>query len=69
MGGNTWDSSPPSPPSSRNAQRVILVRELVAGFVANSLALLSDAGHVFTDVLALSPKLVWYKTSHTSGYL
>ncbi len=31
----------------------ILVTELVGGYVANSLALLSDAGHVFTDALAL----------------
>ena len=33
---------------------VILVFELAGGIYANSLALLSDAGHVFTDVLALS---------------
>jgi cobalt-zinc-cadmium efflux system protein len=37
---------------------VILVGELVGGFLANSLALLSDAGHVFTDVLALL--LSWF---------
>lgn len=36
----------------------ILLAELVGGFVANSLALLSDAGHIFTDVLALS--LSWF---------
>lgn len=36
----------------------ILVGELVGGFVSNSLALLSDAGHVFTDVIALS--LSWF---------
>jgi cobalt-zinc-cadmium efflux system protein len=36
---------------------IILVGELVVGFVANSLALLSDAGHVFTDVVALSLSL------------
>ena len=36
----------------------ILVAELVAGFLANSLALLSDAAHVFTDVVALS--LSWF---------
>lgn len=36
----------------------ILVAELVAGFISNSLALLSDAGHVFTDVVALS--LSWF---------
>ncbi len=37
---------------------VILVVELVGGFLANSLALLSDAGHVFADIVALS--LSWY---------
>ena len=36
----------------------ILVAELVAGLLSNSLALLSDAGHVFTDLLALS--LSWF---------
>jgi cobalt-zinc-cadmium efflux system protein len=37
---------------------IILVAELVAGLISNSLALLSDAGHVFTDLLALS--LSWF---------
>jgi len=32
----------------------ILVAELIGGLVSNSLALLSDAGHVFTDFIALS---------------
>ncbi|MBI4297679.1 MAG: cation transporter [Chloroflexi bacterium] len=32
---------------------VILVGEVVGGLLSNSLALLSDAGHVFTDLLAL----------------
>ncbi|MBI3953626.1 MAG: cation transporter, partial [Chloroflexi bacterium] len=36
----------------------VLVMEVAAGLVANSLALLSDAGHVLTDVLALG--LAWY---------
>jgi cobalt-zinc-cadmium efflux system protein len=36
----------------------ILAVELVGGFISNSLALLSDAGHVFTDIVALS--LSWY---------
>lgn len=36
----------------------ILVMELIGGYLADSLALLSDAGHVFTDVLALS--LSWF---------
>lgn len=37
---------------------LILVAELVGGFVANSLALLSDAGHVVTDIFALG--LAWF---------
>lgn len=36
----------------------ILVAEVVGGLLSNSLALLSDAGHVFTDIIALS--LSWY---------
>jgi cobalt-zinc-cadmium efflux system protein len=36
----------------------ILVVELVGGFLSQSLALLSDAGHVFVDVIALS--MSWY---------
>ena len=40
---------------------VILVVEVVAGIGAHSLALLSDAGHVFTDVAALG--LAWYATA------
>lgn len=31
----------------------LLVAEAVGGYLSNSLALLSDAGHVFTDILAL----------------
>lgn len=37
---------------------VILVAELAGGILANSLALLADAGHVFTDIIALA--LSWY---------
>jgi cobalt-zinc-cadmium efflux system protein len=37
---------------------VILVVELVGGVASHSLALLSDAGHVLTDVLALA--LAWF---------
>src|SRR5579859_3895883 len=37
---------------------IILIAELVGGIVANSLALLSDAGHVVTDVFALG--LAWF---------
>ena len=36
----------------------IFIFELTGGVLSNSLALLSDAGHVFTDVIALS--LSWY---------
>lgn len=39
----------------------IFVLELAGGFLANSLALLSDAGHVFTDVLALG--LAWFASA------
>lgn len=37
---------------------LILAVEVVGGFISGSLALLSDAGHVFADVIALS--LSWY---------
>src|SRR5436853_7943150 len=37
---------------------LILAVELVGGFLANSLALLSDAGHVLTDIFALG--LAWF---------
>jgi cobalt-zinc-cadmium efflux system protein len=37
---------------------VVLVVELVAGFAANSLALLADAGHAFADVSGLAFSLV-----------
>jgi len=36
----------------------ILIAEVVGGILSNSLALLSDAGHVFADIIALS--LSWY---------
>jgi len=39
---------------------IILIAELVGGFLANSLALLSDAGHVVTDIFALG--LAWFAT-------
>src|SRR5213078_3342263 len=40
---------------------VILVAELIGGIVSNSLALLSDAGHVLTDIFALG--LAWFATA------
>ena len=39
---------------------IILIAELVGGLLANSLALLSDAGHVITDIFALG--LAWFAT-------
>src|SRR6266496_5712485 len=39
---------------------IILIAELVGGLLANSLALLSDAGHVVTDIFALG--LAWCGT-------
>lgn len=39
---------------------IILLAEVIGGFIANSLALLSDAGHVITDLFALG--LAWFAT-------
>jgi cobalt-zinc-cadmium efflux system protein len=39
---------------------IILIVEVVGGLLANSLALLSDAGHVVTDIFALG--LAWFAT-------
>ena len=41
----------------------ILAVELTGGLVSHSLALLSDAGHVFTDVIALG--LAWFAAAQT----
>lgn len=40
---------------------LILVAEVTGGLLANSLALLSDAGHVLTDIFALG--LAWFATA------
>ena len=55
---------------------VFLVVEVVAGFVANSIALLADAGHMLTDVAALGLALfvAWFSKQpgspqKTYGYL
>ena len=40
---------------------ITLIVELIGGSLSNSLALLSDAGHVFTDLVALSLSCVAYK--------
>jgi cobalt-zinc-cadmium efflux system protein len=47
----------------------VMVVEAVGGWLSNSLALLSDAGHMFTDVLALVLSLValHYATRPTSA--
>jgi cobalt-zinc-cadmium efflux system protein len=42
----------------------VLAVELVGGLVAHSLALLSDAGHVLTDVFALG--LAWFAVAQSS---
>lgn len=55
---------------------LFLVAEVVGGLVSNSLALLADAGHMFTDVgaLALSLFVAWFSRQPSSpektyGYL
>ena len=52
----------------------IMIAELVGGLLSNSLALLSDAAHMFTDVLALLLSILAFrfsgsilKTSSTKG--
>src|SRR5947209_18480312 len=40
---------------------IILAAELIGGYLANSLALFSDAGHVLTDIFALG--LAWFATA------
>ena len=40
---------------------IILAAELGGGIISHSLALLSDAGHVFTDIFALG--LAWFATA------
>ncbi|MEO8438039.1 MAG: cation diffusion facilitator family transporter [Chloroflexota bacterium] len=65
-------------PARANARRlvavlglsaVILVIELVGGLASNSLALLADAGHVFTDVAGISLALlaIWIGSRPASG--
>jgi len=49
---------------------IVLVMEIVGGIVSNSLALLSDAGHVFADLLSLSLSLLAIRLArhaHTSS--
>lgn len=40
---------------------IILMAELIGGIISHSLALLSDAGHVLTDIFALG--LAWFATA------
>lgn len=40
---------------------ITLIMELIGGALSNSLALLSDAGHVFTDLVALSLSCIAYR--------
>jgi cobalt-zinc-cadmium efflux system protein len=54
----------------------IFVVELIGGFLANSLALLADAGHMFTDVVGIGLALgaIWFASrpatvGRTFGYL
>ena len=72
-------------PARANAHRLlavlglsiaILIVELIGGLASNSLALLADAGHVFTDVAGISLALlaIWFGSRPTSsertfGYL
>ena len=37
---------------------LVMVAEIIGGLLANSLALLSDAGHMLTDILALSLSII-----------
>jgi cobalt-zinc-cadmium efflux system protein len=54
----------PPPPSTRQLRWVLLltggflIAELIGGIISNSLALLSDAGHMLSDITALTLALV-----------
>ena len=52
-----------------------MIAEVVGGFVTNSLALLSDAGHMLSDAVSLALSLLAFKlerktatTAKTYGY-
>ncbi len=45
---------------------VVMLAEIIGGLLANSLALLSDAGHMLTDVLALGLSIVAMKFAQKS---
>ena len=40
---------------------IVMIAEIIGGLLANSLALLSDAGHMFTDILSLGLSLAAMK--------
>ena len=40
---------------------IVMIAEIIGGFLANSLALLSDAGHMLTDILSLGLSLAAMK--------
>jgi cobalt-zinc-cadmium efflux system protein len=48
---------------------VVFVVELVGGFLANSLALLADAGHMFTDIagIGLALAAIWFAGRPATG--
>src|SRR3989337_700156 len=47
----------------------ILAGEVVGGLLSNSLALLSDAGHNLTDILALGLSLIYIHRGISQDYL
>jgi cobalt-zinc-cadmium efflux system protein len=54
---------------------LVMIAEIIGGLLANSLALLSDAGHMLTDILALSLSIIAMRfaqkpptTSKTFGF-
>ncbi len=73
-GLQAYNDSGPSQDRARDASRSlrtaliitasVLVVELIGGILSNSLALLADAGHMFTDVGALSLSFfaIWFAT-------
>src|SRR3954467_13748960 len=64
--GHAHGHAPKTPAAAAALRRALLVTaiflivELVGGLLANSLALISDAGHMLTDVGALSLSLFAY---------
>ncbi|MEP6692118.1 MAG: cation diffusion facilitator family transporter [Gemmatimonadaceae bacterium] len=83
--GHSHGHSQSEPPNRDSLRRLwwalaitlgILVAELLGGLLANSLALLADAGHVLTDAAALGLSLfvIWFSArpstpTKTFGYL